>query len=139
MSNTHFTLTPIFNVGVIAVAGLVASALLLVSKPRPLVSVALGIVAGVVTGALQRRSVSLSPAAFSGAKSALEVRQVFMSNQPGKLSIMLLWVTSVALLVVALAQVGSPLVAVVAGYASFMFARDLVSFGAIGAVRRSGE
>ena len=137
MSKPHFTLMPSFNIAVIATTGVVASTLLLFSHPRPFLSVALGILAGVVTGALQRRSVRLSPGAFAQAKSALEMRRAFMSNQPGKLSIRLVWGTGIVLLVVAFVQMGSPPISLIAGYASFMVARELVSFGAIGTARRN--
>lgn len=135
MSKPHFTVMPSFNIAIIAATGLVAATLVLFSHPRPLLPVALGILAGVVSGALQRRSVHLSPGAFAQAKSALEVRRAFMSNQPGKLSIKLLWVSGIVLLAVAFVGVGSPPIRLIAGYASFMVAREVVSFGAIGTVQ----
>ena len=52
MNKVHFTLTQGFNVGLIIVSGFVASALVLLSDPRPLVSIALGVVAGLVAGTL---------------------------------------------------------------------------------------
>jgi len=131
MSKLHLTLTARFNVSLIVAAGIVALILVLLLRPRPVVPVAIGLVSGVVTGALQRISIRRSPAEFARSETALAVRRAFMSNRPGRLSSALLWATGIALLVVALIRASHPFLDFAAGYASFMFAREAVSFGVL--------
>ena len=139
MSKLHFSLTARFNVFLIIATGLVASLLVLLLRPRPVVPVAIGLVAGAVTGALQRLSIRTSPADFARSQTALEVRRALMSNRPGKLSIAVLWATGVVLLIVALTRASSPLLEFAAGYASFMLARETLSFGVLAETQRDDD
>lgn len=111
---THFTLTTWFNVAVIVVLAVAAGILLSTLKPRPVLVAATGAAAGLVAGALQRASVASSRAVFASARSMREVRRAFRSNRPG--------VTFLSFL---------------AGFASFMLVREIVSFGAISHARRT--
>ena len=135
-TKTHFTLTTWFNVVLIVVWAVAVAAFLSIARPRPLLSSAIGAGAGLMAGILQRKSVQLSPALFAAARSALEIRRAFKSNRAGALSIATVWATLSVLIVIALAHGFNVLVDYFAGYASFVFVRDVVAFGAIGAVRR---
>ena len=136
MSTIHFSLTTWYNTLLIVVSALVAGSLVSLAHPRPLLSSAIGVGAGLLAGILQRKSVQLSPALFAAARSALEIRRAFKSNRAGALSIATVWGTLSVLIVIALAHGFNVLVDYFAGYASFVFVRDVVAFGAIGAVRR---
>jgi hypothetical protein len=127
----HFTLMMRFNLLLILVCALVVGALLSILHPRPLLLSIIGAGAGLVAGMLQRWSVRSSPEAFAGARSALDVRRAFRSNLPGTLSIVTMWATVLALLAVAWALGENPL-GLFAGYASFMFAREIVALGVVG-------
>lgn len=130
----HFTLTRRANVAFIVVWGLAASIFIILSRPRPFLCAVIGCIAGLAVGLLQRGSVRASPDLFAQTKSALDVRRAFMSNRAGKASIALQWATGFALVVVGLAGSGNPFVAAIAGYVTFMFVREVTSFGAIGAM-----
>jgi len=144
MGRIHFSLTTWYNALVIAVSAAVAGALVFLAQPRPLLSSAIGISAGLLAGMLQRKSIQLSPALFAAARSILQIRRAFKSNRAGALSIAMVWATGLVLFVsIALVHGGdsafggdNALVEMVAGYAMFMFARDVVAFGAVSEVRR---
>lgn len=136
MSKIHFTLTTRFNVVLIAVSAVVAGVLLFLVHPRPLLSSAIGVGAGLLAGILQRKSIRSSPALFAAARSAPDVRRALRSNRPGTLSIATIWATGLALFAVALAHRDNALLGFVAGYASFVCIREVVVFGAMGDVRR---
>jgi len=131
MGKTHFTLNRRVNLGFIVVWGLGAALLIILGRPRPLLTVVIGAVSGLAAGLLQRGSMRSSPSLFAEAQSALDVRRAFMSNVPGKLSVALLWVTGLSLIVVGVAGPGAPLVAFSAGYFSFMFVREVTTFSAV--------
>ena len=87
MGETHFTMSPQYNVDAMLLAGTLAFGLLMLAHPRPILASVVGVMAGLLVGWLQRQSLRLSPAEFAGARTALEVRRAFMSNRPGRLSI----------------------------------------------------
>jgi len=137
MGDRHLTLDARFNAALIVVWALAAGALLYLARPRPLLLSGVGAAAGLVAGILQRKSVRLAPASFAEAKSAVEVRRAFKSNPPGRLSIGMVWITGIGLLAIALLQEGNALLGFVAGYVSFMFAREIVAFQALAGMRRN--
>ena len=139
MGKAHFTLNRRVNLALIVVWGLGASLLTILAQPRPVLTVVIGAVSGLVAGLLQRGSVKSSPHLFAQAQSALAVRRAFMSNVQGKLSIALLWATALTLVGVAFAGRGVPLFAFGAGYFSFMFLREITTFGVIRAIERGGR
>jgi hypothetical protein len=130
-------LAPRFNSILIAVWALAAAVLLCVVRPRPILPAAVGAAAGLLAGLLQRKSVRSAPAIFARARSALDVRRAFMSTGAGRLSIAMIWVAGLVLAAIALVQGGNVLLGFVAGYASFLFVRELVSVRAIAEVRRN--
>src|SRR5439155_18196171 len=91
MSTIHFSLTTWYNTLLIVVSALVAGSLVSLAHPRPLLSSAIGVGAGLLAGILQRKSVQSSPALFAAASSALEIRRAFKSNRAGALSIATVW------------------------------------------------
>ncbi len=139
MSEPHFTLTPWFNVLLMAVSAVVTGVLLFSVHPRPLLSTSIGVVAGLLAGILQPKSIRSSPALFAAARSAPDVRRALRSNRPGTLSIATIWATGLALFAVALAYRDNALAGFVTGYASFMCIREVVVFGAMGDVRRIAQ
>ena len=97
-----------------------------------------------LAGILQRKSIQLSPGLFAAARSILQIRRAFKSNRAGALSIAMVWATGLVLFVrIALVHGGdrafggdNAFVELVAGYAMFIFVRDVVAFGAVSEVRR---
>ena len=136
MDKMHFTLTRPVNAGFIVLWGLAAFIMVIWARPRPILTVAIGCVAGLAAGLIQRGRVRNSPDMSTQAKSALEVRRAFMSKRAGKWSIALLWSTGLILVVVSFAGGGNPTVAAIAGYMSFLFVREITAFGASRAIQQ---
>jgi hypothetical protein len=67
---------------------------------------------------------------FKQASTAMDVRRALLSTAPGKWAIRLQW-TGVAVLVVAVLWDGSVIGGAVAGYATFMFVREVVTLKAV--------
>jgi hypothetical protein len=127
----HFTLRPGFNVVLIIVWGLAAGVLSWAAQPHPVLLAGVGAAAGLIAGLLQRRSIQSAPATFAGARSALDVRRAFMSNRSGKLSIAMIWIAGLVLMVIALVKGGNVPLGFAAGYATFMFVREIFAFRAV--------
>ena len=131
MTSTHFTLRPGFNVFLIVVWGLAAGLFVWVVRPHPFLLTGVGAAAGLFAGILQRRSIRSAPATFAGARSVLDVRQALMSNRSGKLSIAMIWIAGLVLAVIAMIEGGNAPLGFAAGYAMFMFVREVVAFRAV--------
>jgi hypothetical protein len=132
----HATLRLLPNLGMMAAWLVVAIAAWIMSQPAPLVPVVLGAGFGVVIGFLQARSIRSSARAFQGAATAVDVRRALTSTAHGRRAIQVQWAGALLLLVAAV-LIRNPLGGFVAGYAAFMFARDLVSLNEVIALRRS--
>jgi hypothetical protein len=127
----HPTLSPFGNLVVATASGILAAVLTLLFPSESLVPLVLGCVFGAIAGALQARAIRLNPSAFSGARTAMDVRRTFMASRPGKASIGVQWVAAAVIVVVALSL--SPrqkFSGSFAGYFAFMFVRELFSFPA---------
>lgn len=84
--------------------------------------------AGILAGWLQSQSIRAIPQQFLGARSLVQVRRALWCERKGKASILMSWAAGAACLAIALLQPLSIGIAVVlAAYASFCFARELVA------------
>jgi hypothetical protein len=128
----HKSLTPRFNVTLIAIWLVVLGVALAMAWQRSLLLVCITLSLGVVAGLLQARALSATPDTFRSAGTAMEVRRALVSTLPGKLSIILLWGTGAAALVWAVvADPSNPILIWLAGYASFSVARESCTLPAV--------
>jgi len=126
----HSSLDPRSNLIMIGACLLVAFGTAMVAHSVPELAWGLAVLFGVVAGGLQARSISLATDAFKSARTSIEVRRALMSNQPGRLAVLLQWVFGALLLAVAYFG-GNLIAAALGGYAIFMAVRDLVAFRAV--------
>ena len=117
------------NIIMIIAFALVSAAGSIITHPFPALSLAAGIIFGLGAGFMQRQSLTLAPAAFRSANTALAVRAALMSTTSGKRAIHAQWIL-LSLLLASAYWTGNPF-APVAGFAVFMCVRDLVALKAV--------
>ncbi len=129
----HWTLDPKKSLAVAILWVVLAALLAWLATPFPLLQIAVGVVAGVLAGALQRRSFEEAPGLFREAVTAAQVRRAAASTRGGRRAIGLQWVASFALLGVSVlalrggASPRSPAYGLLSGYFVFMALRDLLA------------
>jgi hypothetical protein len=121
-------------------AGLVG--LVMVRRDAPWVMISLGLLSGMVQGALQRRALLDAAARLREARNELQVRAALMSTAAGRAQIKVLW-GSVAIYVLAAVVRGAPNVlgvalAVFTAMLAQWFVRESVTVSACRHLARSG-
>lgn len=132
----HPTLSPVGNL-VLALVWAALTAALVWIYPEfrfvPLVAIGFGALAGM----FQARAVDANPQAFATATTMREVRNALIATCIGKASIFTAWCCAAVLLAITLMLSRQYIYAgVMAGYASFMFMRELVTFPALRRIER---
>lgn len=129
----HWTLDPKKSLALAALWVAAAALLAWVATPFPLLQITVGVVAGVLVGTLQRRSLDEAPALYREAVTSVQVRRAAASTRAGRRALGLQWVAAFALLGVSfLALRGgpaphrSPGYGLLCGYFLLMALRDLL-------------
>jgi hypothetical protein len=127
----HATLRPTTNAILIAVWAALALAAMWAQWPTlPVLAPIVGSVFGACVGALQVAAVSSARDTFRSANTAAEVRRALVATRSGKKAIQLQWIGAVAL-ILASWKAPIPFLALLAGYAVFLVAREMVAFRAV--------
>jgi hypothetical protein len=129
----HWTLDPKKSLALAILWLAVAVLLAWLAAPFPVFQIAVGVVAGVVAGALQRRSFDEAPELYREATTSVQVRRAAASTRAGRRSLGLQWVAALALLGVSLLVLRggkgprhSPAYGLLCGYFVLMGLRDLL-------------
>jgi hypothetical protein len=126
----HPTLKTRVSVELIVLWALGAGSVCLVSRRTPIVPMIFGTVSGVAVGVLQGRSIRGSASLFLNAGTGLAVRRALISTEDGRRAVQLQWVGTLILLAIAVGT-GNPFGGLLAGFAMFACARDLVALHAL--------
>jgi hypothetical protein len=129
----HWTLDPKKCLAVAILWLVIAAVLAWLATPFPLFQIVVGVLAGVLVGALQRRSLDEAPELYRDAVTSVQVRRAAASTRSGRRALGLQWVAAFALLGVSLLALRgtsgprhSPAYGLLCGYFVLMAMRDLV-------------
>jgi hypothetical protein len=124
----HKSLAPSSNIILVAVwLAIVVAGLLLPAVPSRLLVIVVGVGLGVITGILQLRAMEEKKELFFAAASALDVRSAMRASSAGRFAIYGVWVAGAVVLAISLSQQEGLLLRVLAGYAAFALARDVIA------------
>jgi hypothetical protein len=130
----HWSLDPKKSLALAALWAVLAALLAWAARPFPLVQLEVGALAGVVVGALQRRSLAEAPDLYRAAATGAQVRRAMVSTRSGKRAVGMQWVAALILLGVAMISLHgaggharNPAFGLLSGYLLLMTARDLLS------------
>lgn len=133
----HSTLKPNTNVFMMVIWSALLAGSLITAVRLPVLVTVLAFLAGVLAGLLQAKAMRLAAPQFRQSSSLIDVRKTMNSSRPGKLSVLLLWGTSLLLVVTAWPlRTPGALTPIVCGYAAFALAREIFSFPAVLALSR---
>ena len=127
MNKPHTTLKTSTNVIFILIWGSVVVLILLMLNPWPISILVIGAVLGMVGGLMQTLSFKESKSSFKEAKTMIEVRNSLKNTKWGKRYLVFLWSGNILLVVIAFATTKVPLLSMLLGYFTLMFARELVT------------
>jgi len=132
MAKLHSSLSPTTNILFLIVWAAVAALFLFVVEPHaPILLAVMGAVLGVIGGVMQHWSFAQAAQGFSAASTWLEVRRALKATPWGARYIRFLFFSNCVLMAFAFGLVRQPLSGVLcaylAGYFSFMFAREIVT------------
>jgi len=130
-SALHPTLRTGVNAGFIVLWIALGTLAYFASTPRPNVLVAFGLVAGGVIGLLQSAAVRSQASLLKDARTAIDIRRVLMSCKPGRISIILQWVSVAGLFALWVATDGRSFTGALAGYLALTATRELFGIRAI--------
>ena len=126
----HASLTPKNNIRLIAIFVIIL-VLVMAFGAVPLSLYIIGAVCGVAGGLLQLRAVRQSRAAFLAADGAFAVRRAMASSAPGKIYLVLFWLSAVLFVTVSMILLRERFVVDwLAAYCSFVVVRDLLALRA---------
>jgi phage-related holin len=128
----HYTLTPRGNAALMALMAMVLLSCFLFGEGPSLFILVVFVLVGAFAGLLQNIVLRRYSSQFQSANTALQVRAVFVSSVPGKISVVLLWVVGLALILM-LFYGGqyATIQTVVGSYAVFSLVREGVAFQAL--------
>ena len=115
------------NIALIVAWGLASVALMILTPIYPLYVLVPAVILGCVGGYMQVLSFEQAKHSFLTAESMLEVRKALKLTTWGKRYLYFLWGSQVVLVLLALSTSKTPIIAVLVGYFSLMFARELVT------------
>ncbi len=137
----HKSLTLRTNYALAMAMAVVLAWCLALGAGRQLLLLSLFLLAGIASGRLQGRAIRSEPSAFMVAESWSAVRAALAKSLSGKLSLALTWANAIGILLVMILLEPTPAASIViAAYAAFMLARELMALPALhrlDALRRS--
>jgi len=128
MKKTHATLRPGTNAILILLWGTLATMLFLKCDPHPLIVTGVGVLLGLAGGVMQTLSFRQAQTSFLDATTMLAVRAKLKATPWGKRYLIFLWSGNALLAILSLRTAANPPLAVLVGFFTLMFVREITTF-----------
>lgn len=127
MNKQHFSLHPSTNIILTLLWGAISITLLINTVPYQVLIFFIASVLGIIGGIMQILGFRQAKHSFLDAQTMSEVRAKLKSTTWGKRYIYYLWGSNIFLLTIAFFVASRPVVAIVLGFFTFMFFREIIT------------